>query len=202
MLRRSLLPILASFASACLGHSTAPTAHMVYDALLAEVGGPGGCSSLVRADTTYTSWFPEVKIVTGRCLREHGDTVASIVGVDPEGAVYLLDSPSAFRFLLRRHPPGQIPADSLVDYAWDALRFTGRVSPLAELEQGVGLAPGAQGAGDSSAGLVGPGSWVQRFPHGVEIIWVTTAFDQAPQTWGLVLEASTGDISIVRSPAQ
>jgi hypothetical protein len=100
----------------------------IEDALLAQASGPMGCSTLQSVTDTAIVFFPSVRILTGRCIAEHGDTLRSFVALDSAGILYLLDSPSGFAFLLKRHRPALGSSADLAEYVRAALVFSGRLS--------------------------------------------------------------------------
>lgn len=108
----------------------------VRNALLAQVIGFGGCYGLdVTTDTAFR-FFPTVRFTVGTCILEHGDTARPIVARDSSGVLYVLDSPSAFQFLVRQHPPVGLDSSTAVDYAKVALAMQGKLPLQARMFTG------------------------------------------------------------------
>lgn len=188
-------------ASSCSMKVKSDGAELTKDALLAEAGGPGGCTTLTRVDTLPAIiHFPQVTLVQGMCLLEHGDTAVASVGLDNSGTLFLLDSPSAFRFLLRRHPVVGVDSQSLVDYARVGLIFSG------QLRMDARLIRNQAEASDSDLATAGRNrdstlsSNVQHLPHGLRIVWVTTFSGGRFATFGVTVDDNSGEITVVQRP--
>jgi hypothetical protein len=104
------------------------TGQHVREALLAQVQGLGGCADIDLQRETASPYFPGIRLIQGACQLEHGDTAFPLVGVDRDGLVYVLDSPSAFSFLVLVHPPTGIDSSNVLDYARSALQMMGQLS--------------------------------------------------------------------------
>jgi hypothetical protein len=132
---RVTLPMLiaASCSGASQGQGADRTA--VQKALEAQLSSKlGGCGAPERIDTTEVAFFPGVTLYRGSCLAEHGDVrIGNFVGTDQEGLIYLLDSPSGFEFLRRRHLPAAISQENAVEYCRLAAVFSGAVEATARL---------------------------------------------------------------------
>lgn len=105
----------------------------VRQALWAQAAHPGGCFGFFEAVVDSSSFFPGVSIVNGTCTAEHGDTLHAVAAVDSAGVVYVLDGPSGFAFLRLRHPPRLDPLADLLEYARQAMIFSGEASANARL---------------------------------------------------------------------
>ncbi len=114
---------------ACATMAKVGTGGTVEQALLAQVAGLGGCGEMSRLDTLSSEFHPDLMFIEGACLLEHGDTAHPLVAVDRGGQIYLLDGASAFAFMIRMHPPPFITRERAVEYAAEALRMMGRLSP-------------------------------------------------------------------------
>jgi hypothetical protein len=100
---------------------------VVQQALLAQVRGWGGCRTLDVIAPYESAYFRSVELHEGHCEAGHGAIRRAVVGLDRDGVVYLLDSPSAFSFLILRHPP-LVPSDSTVLwYVSEALTMMGEI---------------------------------------------------------------------------
>jgi len=104
--------------------TSADTSSKLYAALLSQVSDAGGCDTVGTIRRLPSPNFPGVELLEGVCELEHGDTAWALVGVDSASTLYLLDSPSAFRFLRRVHP-GEIDSTAVVPYALMAIRMMG-----------------------------------------------------------------------------
>jgi hypothetical protein len=158
--------------------------------------------SIADADTTEVPQFSGIRAILGRCVLEHGDTAAVVVGVDSAGIIYLLDSPTGFRFLLRRHPVAQVAADSLVEYAALALTFTGNLAPGSRVVYDAGDLPPAvlEASGVSREEVTLSG--VQKFPHGADVVWVSAITRGVLRTFGVVVDRKSGDIVVLSHPRE
>jgi hypothetical protein len=175
---------------------------LVQDGLLAQAGGPGGCVSLLKVDSVRARFFPDVRIIRGTCILEHGDTFSANVAVDTRGTLFLLDSPSAFRFLLRRHPAVGIDSASMVDYARIGLVYSGFVRSDAQLVDDVTeITDSALLAVGRKRNEIVP-SGIQRFKHGVEVVWVTTGSRSGYRTFGVSVNTADGEIVVVQRPGE
>lgn len=116
------------------------TENALVDALAAQLYGFAGCREIATSDTITSTFFRDVHIVKGRCEAEHGQWLTALVAVDSLNLVYVLDSPSAFRFLLRRHPPVGFRADPL-GYAAEALAMMGETQHGAQVIRAVSELP-------------------------------------------------------------
>ena len=125
----------------------------VRDALLAQLFGPGGCTDLGSQREIDDPFFPAVRIVEGRCVAEHGDEARAFIAIDSAGVIFLLDSPSGFNFLTRRHPVSSLDSSNAVEYAERVARLSRSRLPRLQLVgqpgeipsgvwQAVGLSPG------------------------------------------------------------
>jgi hypothetical protein len=96
-----------------------------------------------------SAFFPSVMVYRGHCLGEHGNSVSRLVAIDSAGVLYLLDSPSAFRLLILRHPPLDPTRDSLtlVNYAMTALVMRGVIDAEAKVVTGAADVPAGVLAG-------------------------------------------------------
>jgi hypothetical protein len=197
-----LMSLAALCSCACTSFAPAASGGIVEAGLLAEAGGPGGCRSIAQVDSMRESFFPGIVLVRGLCVRVHGDTAFSFVGVDSIGTIYLLDSPSSFRFLLRRHPPVSLVTDSLVRYAWLALQFSGALEPGSTLIESPEQVPAAAltSSGMKRDEVISSG--IQRFPHGAEVIWISAMSGGVLQTFGVAVEKLSGEIVIVSHPPE
>ncbi|HET7586146.1 MAG TPA: hypothetical protein VFK13_14635 [Gemmatimonadaceae bacterium] len=118
---------------------------------MAQVSQPGGCDHLARVDAFDVRFFRDVHFQRAICSLEHGDTATALVGRDDRGTVYLLDSPSAFRFLVRQHPPVGIDSSTAVEYAYVALEMQGAIYGTARLIHNTGeISPSALSALDTA----------------------------------------------------
>src|SRR5690606_17248580 len=84
---------------------------------------------------------------------EHGDEARAFVAVDSAGVIFLLDSPSGFNFLTRRHPVSGLDSSNVLEYAERLARVSRSLSPGLQLVhqpgeipagvwEAVGLTPG------------------------------------------------------------
>ena len=73
-------------------------------------------------------FFPAVRFTRGVCILEHGDSAAAFVGIDTDRVLYLLDSKTAFNFLVARHPPRGLKATNVLRYAYTALELSGNIT--------------------------------------------------------------------------
>ena len=120
----AFLSLLATGTRTALAQDS--TSGMVEDALLAQTTGVGGCfGSIERTEQVEEPALPGVRVIRGECTLEHGDTAAAFVAVDSAGVVYVLGSPSAFQYLLRRHPARGLDSSSVLGYAQRAGWYTG-----------------------------------------------------------------------------
>ena len=145
--------------------SPATTQRLVIEGLLAQSQGLGGCDTITAVHTEREAYFPNVEFYRGVCLREHGDTAVHRVAIDSAGQIYLLDSPSSYRFLLRRHKPAGVDSTNAVKFALLSLQIMGEVawdaSPIQARDgwQGAGHEPPFQDAPVSHfVGQLGPGN--------------------------------------------
>jgi hypothetical protein len=99
----------------------------VRDALSAQLVGFGRCGSVATIDSASTAHFPAVQLFSGRCVAAHGDSLIAVVATDTLGIISLLDSPSAFRFLLRRHPISVYEVVNTIEYTREALSMIGAI---------------------------------------------------------------------------
>lgn len=120
---RLLLCPLVGLATACTGAARSDA--RLDDAMLAQVGGFGGCREIEQKHERHIKFFPQVRFYEGICVREHGDTVRPVVGVDERGGIFVLNAPSSFDFMRRAHPPTAIDSADLLEYARIALVFSG-----------------------------------------------------------------------------
>ena len=188
-------------ASSCSVRVKTEKTELAKDALLAEAGGPGGCTTLTRVDTLPSIvYFPRVTFLQGMCLLEHGDTAVASIGLDSSGTPFLLDSPSAFRFLLRRHPVVGVDSQSLVDYARVGLIFSGQLSVDARLIRSPAEASDSELATSGRKRDSTLGSHVQHLPHGLRIVWVTTLSGGRFVTFGVTVDHESGEITVVQRP--
>jgi len=127
--------------SAASGQGLPPTAAALQDALLAQVLGFGGCLELERVDTVIPQFFPTARILQGSCEAEHGDTLLPRAAADDLGLVYVLDSPSGFAFLIRRHHPVAIDSANALEYGHEVLHMTGDLTIPSRLITGQGDLP-------------------------------------------------------------
>lgn len=112
-------------------------------ALLAMSAGAGGCIDIAGVADTTLHFFPAVRAVRGVCIAEHGDTLRSLVAIDPRANTILLDSPSAFTYLLIQAGPVRVEPADAVKYAFDAMRLSGRLPIDATFAQGREAVPEA-----------------------------------------------------------
>lgn len=118
-----------------LGRTQGPTdTRLVTAALSAMSGGLGGCPGKILVKPMASEVFVGVDFFRGRCVAEHGDTLHSLMGIDTSGIPYLLDSPSSFRFLLKRHRPYLTSIPATVRYAGLALEMEGEARDGAHFE--------------------------------------------------------------------
>ena len=113
----------------------------IVNALMAQVEGLGGCTDLGHVRQTKSRFFPQVELFEGLCLLEHGDTARPLVARDSAGLIYVLDSPSSFRFLIRQHHPVGLDSTAAVPYAHQALVMMGKMAPEARLAANPGEVP-------------------------------------------------------------
>jgi hypothetical protein len=81
-----------------------------------------------QIDTVRQPHFTGLTFVEGQCQLEHGAIAAARVAVDQNGQIFLLDNPSGFAYMVRLHPPSGIDSVAAVEYAYSALRMTGKLS--------------------------------------------------------------------------
>jgi hypothetical protein len=125
-----------------------PLGGVVEDALRAQVFLPGGCfGELASTVVRQPEAFPAVTVITATCLAEHGDTLFATAGVDTAGVVYVLDSPSAWAFLLRRHRPMFSDTTDFLEYTREGLVYSGEISAAADVIQDASELPGEIPAG-------------------------------------------------------
>lgn len=174
MLPRSMIVtaylVLVSFAEIA---GQAASARPVMEAIEAQVEGPGGCSGIDAADSIASRFFPEVTLLRGRCVAEHGDTLVAIAGNDRIGLIYLLDSPASFRFLINRHSPVGIDSSSAVDYAYQALALMGELPDGAKLVRDLTVLSHLHAKAWRSKRLKGPPSGVVTQLNGRFIVAIT-----------------------------
>lgn len=85
----------------------------------------GACNSLNSVDTIRYPRFSTTTFVRGRCVGEHGDTLAAVVALDQDDVIYILDSEGSYTFLLRRHPV-EVDSSGAVSYLSQVLPFMGQ----------------------------------------------------------------------------
>ena len=168
------LALSSTVVHGAVGQSPATDAsslQMLKDALLAQVENPGGCGTMDSVELRPSAFFEDVTIAMGRCVAEHGDTLHTVAARDRHGTVYVLNSPSAFRFLLRRHPPNI--GSRTLDYVRDALVFSGLLYAGATRVVSEGTLPAdvpgrvrRQVAQDSTISRSGPGQHLRLLAHG------------------------------------
>lgn len=123
--RPVLLALLALAIPGALA-AQAPSA-AVRDALLSQVAGFGGCRALDSIAPFETAFFPGVRFWVGSCNLEHGAVTSVIAATDSAGQVYVLDSQSAFVFLVRRHRPVALDSANALAYTQLALTMQGKL---------------------------------------------------------------------------
>ncbi|MGH7930614.1 MAG: hypothetical protein ACREQV_22825 [Candidatus Binatia bacterium] len=196
-----LCAIVAMFSAvSCSKTPQAEVATLLVDAHLAQAGGAGGCTALLKVDTTTSIYFPDIRVFQGRCLLEHGDTFATTVARDESGITYLLDSPSSFRLLLRRHPPVAIDSSSVINYAMNALIYSGRLEATAQLVQDFQAIPDSVLEADGRMRDEIVPSGVQEISTGLAIVWVTARSGNSFYTFGVTVNQTTGEIVILQAP--
>ncbi len=166
-------------------------------AVLAMKGGAGGCATAGSVELAETQPFAGALLFQGRCVMEHGDTAHVYLAADT-GTVYLLDSPSSFRFLLLNHPP-LVPSDSagLLRYGLLALKLSGHSWTRSVFIEKPSQVP------DSSLEAIGlspetvPVSFTERRNEGVTVVHVVTLERKGLVSHDLFIY-DDGDISIVR----
>lgn len=113
--------------------SDAALRETVRQALWAQVAHSGGCFGYFEAVVDSSRFFPGVSIINGTCTAEHGNTLHAVAAVDSAGVVYVLDSPSGFAFLRLRHPPRLDSSADRLEYARQAMIFSGEASANARV---------------------------------------------------------------------
>ncbi len=176
-------------------------AEIVKAALLAQAGGPGGCRELLTVDTVAEPFFPAVKFFRGECALEHGTLFSALTGLDDKGVIYLLNSPSGFRFLISGHPPVGIDSTTLVSYAKLGLVFSGVLQPSAALVWDPAVVPDSVLIEARLTRSEVTPSGVQAFGHGADIVWVTTLQGGNIQTHGVWVNRESGEVVLVRGNA-
>jgi hypothetical protein len=127
-----LLIVLLLVTAGCSGRSVVGLPgsmdQLVRQALEARLDGLGGCRELSGPPQRIAlDAFPNVSFWLGRCTLEHGQPGAAVVASDADGVLYIPGSESAFRFLVKRHPPTAASLDDSLQYASLALRLMARV---------------------------------------------------------------------------
>lgn len=113
--------------SSMTGCGLKPDRHpYVQYALLAQVSGFGGCTMIEETRVLEKPFFPSLTFIQGRCTLEHGDIAHPVVALDQAGMVFVLDSPSAFAFMIRAHRPS-VSEDELIAYATTSLTLMGEL---------------------------------------------------------------------------
>lgn len=115
------------FAPAILAAAQSTTPPAIQTALRAELAGPGMCFAVSSAAAPISEFFDELRFYRGVCRSEHGDSMSAIVARDSAGLMYLLDSPSGWRFLLSMHPPNSSRMTRPREYAAAALEMQGEL---------------------------------------------------------------------------
>ncbi|HET8648743.1 MAG TPA: hypothetical protein VFL95_01775 [Gemmatimonadales bacterium] len=204
------LVIVATFAGCRHGPSThgeeamvqAVSPDLVTDAILAQTSGPGGCVSVAALDSARNSYFPDVDFIHGYCVGEHGDTLQGIVAVDSSGVLYLLDSPSAYRLLARRHPPVVPHLDgadtaAVLDYVRNGLVLMGYMSPPARFARSAAAVPrvALQASGLTAAQI--PGTFIESNTGPALAVWVTAVTPTTVEILKALVVKAGGDIQVV-----
>lgn len=177
--------------------STARTRAFVIQALLAEKGGPGGCSAMEQVRDTTFQWFPAVRFVVGQCVTEHGATLKPVVGLDSAGALYVLDSESALRFLLSGHSPAPVSQQQVVEYAWLALVFSGRLDLGSHLVRRSEQFPEAVIAAAAVQAAAIPVSGVTGFTRAQKSVRITAYTEDVIQSFVVSLDTTSGSIVVL-----
>jgi hypothetical protein len=99
------------------------------NATLAAGGGPGGCVEPGNLAQTPNRFFAGISLYEGSCVMEHGDSFSVLLASDSVGRVLILDSPSAFRYLLKTHHPMGIGDSTVGEFARLALVMSGKLTP-------------------------------------------------------------------------
>jgi hypothetical protein len=114
---------------------------LIKAAVNARVFSPGGCfGQLTSIKADSSAFFRDLRVINASCVAEHGDTVYTTVGMDDE-TIYLFDGPADFEFLLHRHAPRLNNASDYLEYAREALVFSGRLSGAAQIIGGTRATP-------------------------------------------------------------
>lgn len=201
MLKSCLVLLACILFAGCREKAPDVHAKLVEAALFAQAGGPGGCRELLIVDTVAESFFPVVNFFRGECVLEHGAVFSSLAGLDDEGVIYMLNSPSGFRFLIRRHPPVGIDSTTLVSYARLGLVFSGVLQPSAALVWDPATVPDSVLIGARLTRSEVTPSGVQAFGHGADIVWVTTLERGTIQTHGAWVNRESGEVVLIRGDA-
>lgn len=196
MTRFRVVLLLAS-AFGCVPESQTPYSGIASEALEARLEVPGGClGQTILTDTVLSRFFQETVFLRGRCIAEHGDSVAATVGIHHQVGVFLLDSPTDVAFMVRQEPVQSLDSTNAVDYAAEVMRFMGRLPYGSQLVMdGEELARVVESqhiiAGPTRAtgflGTVGPGfdvRLVSSGPDGLRSIGVLLGPDGSVTTYG------------------
>jgi len=108
----------------------------IRDALRSLTHGWGGCSTEPEPMPVSIAYFPTVHFFRDECIREHGDPTSALVGLDSDSVLYLLQSPSALKFLVNRHPPVGRDSANTLHYARLSLEMAGAIPHQALLVLG------------------------------------------------------------------
>ena len=124
--RDGVLVLVVWMAGACAS-AVRPGPDIVMQAFEAKLRGFGGCAGEIAVTETPVPLFPDVTFFLGKCELEHGDPGASVVAVDEQGLLYLLDSESSLKLLIRRHTPAIDARERPFEYAGWMLHLLGIV---------------------------------------------------------------------------
>ena len=116
-----------------LGGTRPQSDSAVVHALLGQVYGLGGCTSISAIDLVQQPFFRNLDLLKGRCSTEHDDfeQTSAYAVRDLQGNVFVLGSLSAFEYLRLRHPPA-IDSAHVLEYGELAVKLIGcwhRVPP-------------------------------------------------------------------------
>ena len=121
--------MMLSIGSRVVAQPADRTRSLLLQAVVAQLGGPGGCFDVQRLDTLPFPLGNDVTLARGRCAREHGDSAEAYAIQSAAGQVFMMGSVQALRFFLAASGPRLIRDTAAVDYAEWLVRLSQPMAP-------------------------------------------------------------------------
>ncbi len=161
-------------------------------ALTAQLRVHNTCIGSPSVHDSTIEFFPSVRFLVGTCVGQHGNMYSVLLGEDAT-ALYLLDSPSGFSFLIKRHTPIGLDNSTVVTYARLALTMQGVMSARGRVVQSARDLPDSIRSSLVQRGFrISPSHIVELAP-GLLNVGLTVANDNTVATFSVAVSLPSGE---------